>query len=200
MNLTESQAGSDLAAIRTKAIPEGQHFRLVGQKIFITYGEHDFTDNIVHMVLARTPDAPEGVKGISLFIVPKYLPDENGARGARNDVRCVSIEHKLGIHASPTCVLSYGDNGGAIGYLIGQENRGLEYMFIMMNLARFGVGLEGTALAERAYQQALAFARERIQGSEAGKKGGPRVPIIKHLDVKRMLATMKAQVSDACRA
>jgi acyl-CoA dehydrogenase len=199
MNLTEPQAGSDLAAIRTKAVPEGDHYRIFGQKIFITYGEHDLTDNIIHLVLARTPTAPEGVKGISLFIVPKYMLGDNGALGARNDVRCVSIEHKLGIHASPTCVLSYGDNGGAIGYLIGQENRGLEYMFIMMNLARFGVGLEGVSLGDRAYQQALAYAKERIQGSEAGKKGGPRVPIIKHPDVKRMLVTMKAQV-EAMRA
>ena len=199
MNLTEPQAGSDLAAIRTKAVPEGDHFRIFGQKIFITFGEHDYTDNIIHLVLARTPTAPEGVKGISLFIVPKFMVGDDGSLGARNDVRCVSIEHKLGIHGSPTCVLSYGDKDGAIGYLIGEENRGLEYMFIMMNLARFAVGLEGVSIGDRAYQHALAFAKDRQQGTEFGKKGGPRVPIVKHPDVKRMLLMMKSQV-EAMRA
>ena len=199
MNLTEPQAGSDLAAIRTRAVPEGDHFRLFGQKIFITFGEHDYTDNIIHLVLARTPTAPEGVKGISLFIVPKFLVNHDGSLGERNDVKCVSIEHKLGIHASPSCVLQYGDDGGAVGYLIGEENNGLAYMFIMMNLARFAVGMEGVSIAERAYQQALDYAKDRLQGSELGKKGGPRVPIIKHPDVKRMLLSMKSQV-EAMRA
>ncbi|MGB8856432.1 MAG: acyl-CoA dehydrogenase, partial [Burkholderiales bacterium] len=199
MNLTEPQAGSDLAAIRTKAVPQGDHFLITGQKIYITYGEHDYTENIIHLVLARTPTAPEGVKGISLFIVPKFLVNGDGSLGKRNDVRCVSIEHKLGIHGSPTAVLAYGDKGGAVGYLIGEENRGLEYMFIMMNLARFNVGLEGVAIGERAYQGALAYAKERVQGTETGKKGGARVAIIKHPDVKRMLLTMKSQV-EAMRA
>src|SRR5947209_11998788 len=155
MNLTEPQAGSDLALVKTRAVREGDHYRIYGQKIFITYGEHDLAENIVHMVLARTPDAPEGVRGISLFVVPKVLVGKDGSRGARNDVKCASIEHKLGIHASPTAVMIYGDKEGAVGYLVGEENRGLEYMFIMMNAARFAVGLEGLALAERAYQQAL---------------------------------------------
>src|SRR5205807_9670717 len=151
MNLTEPQAGSDLAAVRTRAVPQGDGtYKLYGQKIFITYGEHDYTENIIHMVLARTPNAPEGVKGISLFIVPKFLVNADGSLGARNDVQCVSLEHKLGIHASPTAVLAYGDKGGAVGYLIGAENRGLEYMFIMMNLARFSVGVEGVGISERA--------------------------------------------------
>ena len=199
MNLTEPQAGSDLAAVRSRAVPQGDGtYRIFGQKIFITYGEHDMTDNIVHLVLARTPDAPEGVKGISLFIVPKFLVNADGSLGARNDVHCVSIEHKLGIHASPTCVLAYGDHGGAIGYLVGEENRGLEYMFIMMNAARFAVGLEGVAIAERAYQQAVAYARERIQGRDIAAGGGP-VPIIRHPDVRRMLMLMKCQV-EAMRA
>ncbi len=199
MNLTEPQAGSDLAAIRTKAVPNGDHFLITGQKIYITYGEHDYTENIVHLVLARTPTAPEGVKGISLFIVPKFMVHDDGSLGKRNDVRCVSIEHKLGIHGSPTAVLAYGDKGGAVGYLIGEENRGLEYMFIMMNLARFNVGLEGVAIGERAYQGAVAYAKDRVQGTETGKKGGPRVAIIKHPDVKRMLMSMKSQV-EAMRA
>ena len=160
MNLTEPQAGSDLAAVRTKAVPHGDgSYRLHGQKIFITYGEHDLAENIVHLVLARTPDAPEGVKGISLFVVPKFLVDDDGALGARNDVRCVSIEHKLGIHASPTAVLAFGDRTGAIGWLVGEQNRGLKTMFIMMNAARFSVGLEGVGLAERATQRAVAYAR-----------------------------------------
>ncbi len=199
MNLTEPQAGSDLAAIRTRAVPEGDHYRVSGQKIFITYGEHDLAQNIVHLVLARTSSAPEGVKGISLFVVPKYLVKPDGSLGEHNDLKCVSIEHKLGIHASPTAVMAYGETSGAVGYLVGEENRGLEYMFIMMNAARFSVGLEGVAIGERAYQKALAYARERVQGSEVGKKGGARVTIIHHPDVRRMLMTMKAQV-EAARA
>jgi butyryl-CoA dehydrogenase len=160
MNLTEPQAGSDLAAVRTRAEPQGDGtYKIFGTKIFITYGEHDMTENIVHLVLARTPDAPAGVKGISLFIVPKFLVNADGSLGARNDAHCVSIEHKLGIKASPTAVLQFGDNGGAIGTLVGEENRGLEYMFIMMNAARFGVGMQGIGLSERAYQHALAYAK-----------------------------------------
>ncbi len=201
MNLTEPQAGSDLAAVGTRAVSQGDGtYRLFGQKIFITFGEHDYTENIIHLVLARTPDAPEGVKGISLFVVPKFLVNADGSIGARNDVRCVSIEHKLGIHASPTCVLAYGDHGGAIGYLVGEENRGLEYMFIMMNLARFSVGLEGVGIAERAYQRAVAYARERVQGRAVGV--GPNDPpntIIAHPDVRRMLMTMRAY-TEAMRA
>jgi alkylation response protein AidB-like acyl-CoA dehydrogenase len=198
MNLTEPQAGSDLAAVRTRAEPAGNGlYKISGQKIFITYGEHDLTDNIIHMVLARTPGAPEGVKGISLFLVPKFLVHADGSIGERNDVRCLSVEHKLGIHASPTCVLAYGQNGGAIGELIGEENRGLEYMFIMMNAARFAVGLEGVGLSERAFQSALAFANERVQGTEPGEKG--RVAIVRHPDVRRMLMLMKSQ-TEAMRA
>jgi len=199
MNLTESQAGSDLSAVRTRAVPEGDHYRIHGTKIFITWGEHDMSRNIIHLVLARTPDAPEGVKGISLFIVPKFLVNADGSLGARNDVKCVSIEHKMGIHASPTCVLSYGDGEGAIGYLVGEENRGLEYMFIMMNHARLGVGLEGVALAERAYQHAREYAKTRVQGRAIGQKSGDRVTIIHHPDVRRMLLTMKSQI-EAMRA
>jgi 3-(methylthio)propanoyl-CoA dehydrogenase len=200
MNLTEPQAGSDLSAVRTVAVPTGDgRYRLKGQKIFITYGEHDLTGNIVHMVLARVAGAPEGVKGMSLFVVPKFLVNADGSVGARNDVHCVSIEHKLGIHGSPTCVLAYGDHGGAIGELVGEENRGLEYMFIMMNAARYSVGLEGVGISERAYQTALAYARERIQGTEAGVRGGARVPIIRHPDVRRMLMLMKSQ-TEAMRA
>jgi 3-(methylthio)propanoyl-CoA dehydrogenase len=200
MNLTEPQAGSDLSAVRTLAVPTGDgRYRLKGQKIFITYGEHDLTGNIVHMVLARVAGAPEGVKGMSLFVVPKYLVNADGCVGARNDVHCVSIEHKLGIHGSPTCVLAYGDHGGAIGELVGEENRGLEYMFIMMNAARYSVGIEGVGISERAYQTALAYARERIQGTEAGVRGGARVPIIRHPDVRRMLMLMKSQ-TEAMRA
>ena len=199
MNLTEPQAGSDLGAIRTKAEPDGDRYRIKGQKIFITYGEHDLAENIIHLVLARLPDAPKGSKGISLFIVPKFLVNPDGSLGAPNDVKCVSIEHKLGIHASPTCVLSYGDGKGAIGYLVGEENRGLEYMFIMMNHARLGVGLEGVALAERAYQHAREYARTRVQGRAIGQKSGDRVTIIHHPDVKRMLLSMKAQ-TEAMRA
>jgi 3-(methylthio)propanoyl-CoA dehydrogenase len=198
MNLTEPQAGSDLAAVRTRAIPQGDgRYKLEGQKIFITYGEHDLTDNIIHMVLARTPTAPEGVKGISLFLVPKFMLNADGTRGARNDVRCTSVEHKLGIHASPTCVLTYGQEGGAIGELVGEENRGLEYMFVMMNAARFAVGLEGVGISERAFQTALAFANERIQGTPPGEKG--RVPIVHHPDVRRMLMLMKSK-TEAMRA
>jgi alkylation response protein AidB-like acyl-CoA dehydrogenase len=199
MNLTEPQAGSDLSAVRARAVPEGDHYRVHGTKIFITYGEHDFAENIIHLVLARTPNAPEGVKGISLFVVPKYLVNADGGRGARNDVKCVSIEHKLGIHGSPTCVMAYGDKEGAIGYMVGEENRGLEYMFTMMNFARLEVGIEGVALAERAYQRALSYARERVQGREIGVKGGERVTIVHHPDVRRMLMSMKAQV-EAMRA
>ena len=200
MNLTEPQAGSDLSAVRMRATPQPDGtYKLKGQKIFITYGEHDMAENIVHLVLARTPDAPEGTRGISLYIVPKYLVNADGTLGARNDVRCLSIEHKLGIHASPTCVLSYGDQGGATGYLVGQENEGLRYMFIMMNHARLGVGMEGVAIAERAYQHALTYAKQRVQGRDLGVKSGDRVTIIHHPDVRRMLMVMKAQ-TEAMRA
>ncbi len=200
MVLTEPQAGSDLAAVRTRAVRQGDgSYRLEGQKIFITYGEHDLTENIVHLVLARTPDAPEGVKGISLFVVPKFLVNEDGSLGARNDVRCVSLEHKLGIHASPTAVLAFGDQGGAVGWLVGEENRGLEYMFIMMNAARYAVGLEGVGLSERAYQLALAYARERVQGTELGVKSKEKVAIVRHPDVRRMLMLMKSR-TEAMRA
>jgi 3-(methylthio)propanoyl-CoA dehydrogenase len=199
MNLTEPQAGSDLSAVRTRAVPEGDHYRIRGTKIFITWGEHDLAGNIVHLVLARTPDAPEGLKGISLFIVPKFVPKADGTPGERNDIRCISIEHKMGIHASPTCVLAYGDQKGAIGYRVGEENRGLEYMFTMMNHARLGVGLEGVALAERAYQHALEYAKTRVQGREIGQRSGDRVTIIHHPDVRRMLLSMKAQ-TEAMRA
>jgi len=199
MNLTESQAGSDLAAIRSRAVPQGDGtYKIFGNKIFITYGDHDLAENIVHLVLARTPDAPEGVKGISLFVVPKFMVNPDGSPGARNDAYCVSIEHKLGIHASPTCVMAFGDHGGAIGTLVGQENQGLKYMFIMMNAARFAVGLEGLALGERAYQQALGYARERVQGRDiAGSIAS--VAIVQHPDVRRMLMLMKAQ-NEAMRA
>ncbi|MDE2165750.1 MAG: acyl-CoA dehydrogenase [Alphaproteobacteria bacterium] len=199
MNLTEPQAGSDLGALRTRALREGDHYRIVGQKIFITWGEHDMAANIVHLVLARLPDAPPGSKGISLFLVPKYLVNDDGSLGARNDLRCVSLEHKLGIHASPTCVMSYGDDGGAIGYLVGAENRGLEAMFVMMNAARLHVGLQGVAIGERAYQQARAYARERVQGKPVTAKDGHRLPIVHHPDVRRMLLSMRA-ASEAARA
>jgi len=199
MNLTEPQAGSDLAAIRTRAVPDGDKYRIHGQKIFITHGEHDFAENIIHLVLARLPDAPAGVKGISLFVVPKFLVNEDGSLGARNDLRCVSIEHKLGIKASPTAVMAYGDNEGALGELVGEPNRGLEYMFIMMNAARFAVGMQGVAIAERAYQQALSYAQTRVQGTEAGVRGGDRVAIIRHPDVRRMLMEMKSR-TEAMRA
>jgi alkylation response protein AidB-like acyl-CoA dehydrogenase len=199
MNLTEPQAGSDVGAAKTRAVPENGHYLITGQKIFITYGEHDLADNIVHMVLARTPDAPAGTRGISLFIVPKFLVGEDGGLGARNDLRCVSIEHKLGINASPTAVMALGDNGGATGYLVGYENRGMEYMFTMMNNARLSVGTQGLAIAERAYQQALGFSRERSQGRALGGKDPAPVKIIAHPDVRRMLMTMKAQI-EAMRA
>ena len=199
MNLTEPQAGSDLARVRAKAVRDGATYRISGQKIFITYGEHDYSDNIVHMVLARLPDAPEGVKGISLFLVPKFMVKDDGTPGTRNDVRCVSLEHKLGIHASPTCVMSYGDDDGAVGYLIGEENRGLEYMFTMMNNARLGVGLQGVAMAERAYQHARAYALERVQSRPVDGSDNEPVAIVRHPDVKRMLMTMKA-LAEATRA
>ena len=206
MNLTEPQAGSDLALVRSKAIPQADGtYKISGQKIFITYGEHDYTDNIIHLVLARIEGAPEGVKGISLFVVPKFMVNADGSVGSRNDVKCVSIEHKLGIHGSPTCVMSYGEEGGAIGYVVGEPNRGLEYMFVMMNAARLGVGLEGVSISERAYQHALVWARERVQGrpvvpvpASLGER--PKsVPIIYHPDVKRMLLTMRAY-AEATRA
>ncbi|HEY5717376.1 MAG TPA: acyl-CoA dehydrogenase [Motiliproteus sp.] len=196
MNLTEPQAGSDLAAIRAKAEPEGDHYRISGQKIFITWGEHDFTSNIVHLVLARLPDAPEGVRGISLFVVPKFLINADGSLGERNDCKAVSLEHKMGIHASPTCVMSFGDNGGAIGYLVGQPNKGLACMFTMMNNARLGVGLQGVAIADRAYQHAVNYARERVQGPAPGSRVS--APIIQHPDVRRMLLTMRA-LTEAAR-
>jgi 3-(methylthio)propanoyl-CoA dehydrogenase len=195
MNLTEPQAGSDLALVRTKALREGDHYRISGQKIFITYGEHDLAENIVHLVLARVDGAPEGVRGISMFLVPKFLLKPDGSLAGRNTVQCASIEHKLGIHASPTAVLVYEN---ALGYLVGEENHGLEYMFIMMNLARFAVGMEGLAIAERAYQQALAYAKERIQSRDVAG-GGKAVTIIHHPDVRRMLMSMKSQI-EAMRA
>ncbi|HLV90556.1 MAG TPA: acyl-CoA dehydrogenase [Acidimicrobiia bacterium] len=199
MHLTEPQSGSDLGSIRARAVPqEDGTYRIFGTKIFITWGDHDLTDNIVHFVLAKTPDAPAGTKGISMFLVPKYLPDADGSPGERNDYRIVSIEHKLGIHASPTCVVSFGDGGeGAVGWMVGNEFEGMRNMFTMMNTARIGVGIEGLALTERSYQQSLAYARERIQGRRPG--GTEEVPIIEHPDVKRMLLTMKAS-AEAMRA
>jgi 3-(methylthio)propanoyl-CoA dehydrogenase len=199
MNLTEPQAGSDLSAVRTRAIPEGDHYRITGQKIFITWGDHDMTENVVHLVLARLPDAPEGTRGISLFLVPKFLVGPDGALGERNNVICASIEHKLGIHASPTCMMSFGENGGAIGYLVGQENEGLPHMFTMMNEARQKVGLQGLGIAEGAYQAARDYAKERVQGRPVGQRSGDRVTIIHHPDVRRMLLTMKSQI-EAMRA
>jgi 3-(methylthio)propanoyl-CoA dehydrogenase len=198
MVLTEPQAGSDLGLIRTRAQPQGDHYRIFGQKIFITWGDHDYTENIVHMVLARIDGAPPGTRGISLFIVPKVLVRADGSLGERNDVRCVSIEHKLGIHASPTCVMAFGEQEGAIGYLVGEPNRGLEYMFIMMNTARLSVGLEGYALGERSLQQAAEWARTRVQGKSPGAPG-PAATIVHHPDVKRMLLSMKSSV-EAMRA
>ena len=195
MNLTEPDAGSDVGAVRTKAVKQDDGTYLItGTKIYITFGEHDMAENIIHLVLARTPDAPAGTKGISCFIVPKFLLNEDGSLGARNDVQCVSIEHKTGIKASPTCVLSYGDDGGAVGYLIGEENHGMAYMFTMMNQARLGVGLEGLALIERAYQQSLEYAMVRRQGRAPGAPAGESSPIVRHPDVKRMLATMKSTI------
>jgi len=200
MNLTEPQAGSDLAAVRTRAEPQGDGtYKLFGTKIFITWGEHDMAGNIVHLVLARTPDAPAGVKGISLFIVPKFLVNDDGSLGARNDVHCVSIEHKLGIKASPTAVLQYGDHGGAIGQLVGEASRGLEYMFIMMNAARFAVGMQGVALSDRAYQKAAAYAKERVQSRPVDGSSKDAVTIIHHPDVRRMLSTMRA-LTEASRS
>ncbi|MCK6432067.1 MAG: acyl-CoA dehydrogenase [Burkholderiaceae bacterium] len=200
MNLTEPQAGSDLSLVRTRAEPQPDGtYRVFGTKIFITYGEHDLTDNIAHLVLARVSGAPEGVKGISLFVVPKHLYNADGSNAARNDVHCVSIEHKLGIKASPTAVLQFGDHGGAVGYLVGQENRGLEYMFVMMNAARYGVGVQGVAVAERAYQQAVQYARDRVQSRPVDGSVSGAAPIIHHPDVRRMLMIMRAY-TEACRA
>jgi alkylation response protein AidB-like acyl-CoA dehydrogenase len=194
MNLTEPSAGSDLAAIRSKAVPVGDgSYRISGTKIFITWGEHDCAENIIHLVLARLPDAPEGLKGISLFITPKFLVNDDGSLGARNDLICASIEHKLGIHGSPTAVMAFGEKEGAIGYLVGDANKGLGYMFTMMNHARVNVGLEGVGIAERAYQHALAYARDRIQGAPIGDKSGIKKPIIHHPDVRRMLMDMKSR-------
>ncbi len=200
MNLTEPQAGSDLALVRTRAepLPDGS-YKVFGTKIYITYGEHDMAENIVHLVLARVQGAPEGVKGISLFVVPKFMVGKDGSLGARNDVQCVSIEHKMGIKASPTAVLQYGDNGGAIGYLVGQENRGLEYMFIMMNAARYAVGMQGIAIAERAYQKAVQYAKDRVQSRPVDGSMPGSAAIIHHPDVKRMLMTMRAY-TEGCRA
>ena len=194
MNLTEPQAGSDLAAVRTKAQRADGHYLITGQKIFITYGDHDLANNIIHLVLARLPDAPEGVKGISLFVVPKFLVDESGRPATANDLRCVSLEHKLGIHGSPTAVMSYGDNGGAVGFLVGEENRGLEYMFVMMNQARLSVGIQGLGVAERAYQHAVNHANDRVQGRIVGDKTPGAKPIAWHPDVHRLLMTMRARI------
>ncbi len=200
MNLTEPQAGSDLAMVRSRAEPQPDGtYKVFGTKIFITYGEHDMAENIVHLVLARVTGAPEGVKGISLFVVPKFMVGKDGTLGARNDVHCVSIEHKMGIKASPTAVLQYGDNGGAVGYIVGQENRGLEYMFIMMNSARYAVGMQGIAIAERAYQKAVTFAKDRVQSRPVDGSINASAPIIHHPDVKRMLMTMRAY-TEGCRA
>ena len=200
MNLTEPQAGSDLSLVRTRAEPQPDGtYKIFGTKIFITWGEHDMAENIVHLVLARVQGAPEGVKGISLFIVPKFLVNADGSLGARNDAHCVSIEHKMGIKASPTCVLQFGDHGGAVGTLVGQENRGLEYMFIMMNAARFGVGVQGIAMAERAYQHAVGYARDRVQSRPVDGSMNVAASIIHHPDVRRMLMTMRAY-TEACRA
>jgi alkylation response protein AidB-like acyl-CoA dehydrogenase len=203
MNLTEPQAGSDLAAVRTKATPEGDHYKVSGSKIFITFGEHDLAKNIIHLVLARLPDAPEGTKGISMLLVPKFLVKPDGSLGERNDVYCASIEHKLGINGNPTCTMNYGEKtGGAIGYLVGEAHRGMEYMFIMMNAARYGVGVQGIGIADRAYQSALAFAKERVQGrdlKDISSRSAKPVTIIHHPDVRRMLMSMKAQI-EAMRA
>jgi alkylation response protein AidB-like acyl-CoA dehydrogenase len=197
MNLTESQAGSDLSSVRTKAVADGDQYRLYGTKIYITWGDHNMTDNVVHLVLARLEGAPEGVKGISLFLVPKFLLDENGKPGERNDVFARSVEHKIGIHGSPTCVMAFGDSTGAVGYLVGEANMGLAYMFTMMNHARLNVGVQGVALSDRAYQQALSYARDRVQGQAPGLEG--KSSIIHHPDVRRMLLTMRS-LSEASRA
>ncbi|MDO5653713.1 MAG: acyl-CoA dehydrogenase [Brachymonas sp.] len=200
MNLTEPQAGSDLALVRTRAEPAGDgSYKIFGTKIFITWGEHDMAENIVHLVLARLPNAPEGIKGISLFVVPKFLVNADGSLGARNDVRCTGIEHKLGIKASATCTLQFGEQGGAVGYLVGEPHRGLEYMFVMMNHARFAVGTEGIGLSQRAYEKAAAYARERVQSRPVDGSSKNAVPIIQHPDVKRMLLTMRA-LAEGCRA
>ncbi|MGB6986928.1 MAG: acyl-CoA dehydrogenase [Candidatus Aquilonibacter sp.] len=200
MNLTEPQAGSDLAQVRTKAVPEGDHYLLTGEKIFITFGEHDMAENIVHLVLARLPGAPEGVKGISLFIVPKVLVNDSGSLGEVNDVVCAGIEHKLGINGNPTCTMKFGEKGkGAVGYLVGEANRGLEYMFIMMNAARFSVGVQGYAVADRAYQHSLEYAKERVQMADAATRSKTPVRIIEHPDVRRMLMWQKANL-EAMRA
>ncbi len=199
MVLTEPNAGSDVGALRTRAEQEGDHYRISGQKIFTTWGEHDFTENIVHMVLARTPNAPPGTRGISLFIVPKFLVNDDGSLGQRNDLRAVSLEHKLGIHGSPTCMMQFGETDGAIGYLVGEECRGMEYMFSMMNSARLAVGREGVGIAERAYQQAANYARERVQGRDAADPASGDVAIIRHPDVRRNLLTMRALI-EATRA
>ncbi|MBL4826297.1 MAG: acyl-CoA dehydrogenase [Spongiibacteraceae bacterium] len=197
MNLTEPQAGSDLAQVRTKAVADGEHYRISGTKIFITWGDHQMTDNVVHLVLARTPDAPAGVKGISLFVVPKFLVNNDGSLGERNDVYAVSVEHKLGIHASPTCVMSFGEGDGAIAYLVGEENKGLAYMFTMMNHARLNVGVQGVGLSDRAYQHAVSYAKERVQGRAAGDT--ETGAIIRHADIRRMLMLMRS-LTEATRA
>ena len=199
MCLTEPQAGSDLAQVRTKAVPSGDRYLLTGQKIFITFGEHDMAENIVHLVLARLPDAPEGTKGISLFIVPKFLVNADGTLGQRNDMVCAGIEHKMGINGNPTCTMNLGENGGAAGYLVGQPNEGLKYMFIMMNAARFSVGVQGMAIADRAYQSALAYAKERVQFRDVASRSPEPKRIIEHPDVRRMLMSMKSQI-EAMRA
>ena len=199
MNLTEPQAGSDLARVRTRSVRDGNRYRLTGQKIFITWGEHDLTENVVHLVLARSPDGPPGTRGLSLFVVPKFLVNEDGSLGPRNDVRCVSIEHKMGINASPTAVLSFGDDDGAVGYLVGEENRGLEHMFTMMNTARVAVGLEGVGIADRAYQAARAYAQERVQGAPLDGSSADPVAIVHHPNVQRKLLSMKTQ-TEAARA
>src|SRR3984885_7206743 len=199
MNLTEPQAGSDLAAVRTRAVRDGDHYRITGTKIFITYGDHELAENIIHLVLARTPNAPAGVKGISLFVVPKYLVGDDGALKGHNDLRCVSLEHKMGIHASPTAVMSYGDNGGAFGLIVGEENKGLQYMFTTMNNARLSVGLQGIGIAERALQKAASFARERVQSRDIAGSNAKPVTIIHHPDIRRMLLTMRA-LTEASRA
>jgi alkylation response protein AidB-like acyl-CoA dehydrogenase len=198
MNLTEPQAGSDVGAVRTRAEPEGEHYRIVGQKVFITYGDHDLSENIIHLVLARLPGAPDGTRGLSLFLVPKVLVGADGSLGMRNDLRCVRLERKLGIHASPTAVMSFGEDGGAVGYLLGEENRGMACMFTMMNNARLSVGLQGLAVAERAYQQARAYAVQRVQGHDLARPNGP-VTIVNHPDVRRSLLSMKARI-EAMRA